>query len=1232
MILQRSWSVDPALRALFDSLSDAVLLLDRRGRISFANASALRLLRCKAGVSVADLSDALGPAAVQWLQQALLVSAAVGAAPAAHLRDGRRAQMAWQRLDALHFSLCVQPAAAATDSALVSATPGQPAALPAAAGEPLNLHWESPFPCTLQDADFRLIDVNQAYLDFTGYSRERLLGSDPIDLQPEEDRASHRALRQRLQEDFLRPDVPALLERRLLDVWGRERWFRAARHLLADAAGRAVYLVVMQDSTAEHIARERADRSALELDDWFVLSPVGMVLFDEAGLLVRTNPAFEALAGAVPVQMSEASDSLQQLLAWGPGGPGEAGLPSALLQPGSNPLVSQGWLPQAEGGMRRLRASLRCYRTPGGQRRFMAVVEDRSMEEERDLAQMQIGALMDTAGVGLATFAESSGWLRQRQVGVGGGAAGGGPQWPASGSANAALQSISREIVLPDSMPEYDRLQDALRHATRAEVRYAIRHPELGQRWLLTRVEPATLASGKRTTSVVTLDITEQQQSQRRSEQHLREMSTILESTAAGIAYLRGKRLVRCNRRFAAMLGLRGSAVAGRALDELFGRNAQAQRIAADTLQALAEGTLFETELEVPAAPGSGRAARWYALSVRRTGPRAEQIEAIAVLSDVTRLKTQQMELEILARDRELMFSLSGVGIAFLRDGRIQRANEALALLAGCAPHDLASLPLGLLFSSAAEYERHWQMEETALRDHGRWMGERQLRRFDGRLLWVQVTKRLVHEGDLSGGIIASYVNVHDRHRAEQAVALQAERTRAILDSVLVGIVTVGPRGIEWMNRSARRMFGGDLADFVNLPISTVATPEPSHPFRRTQYIDELVEGLAETFECRVKARDGREFWVVGNAVATGRESTGRQLTYALLDIERRRQAEARTLEVQASLQRIIEAAPMAITLRDARSLRILQANEAAARVAGMSIGEIIGRTPEEIFGPEVAAERRRDMQDALASSGVTQREYRFDVDGELRVWDARYLPLAAPGQPPDTLLLLATDVTEQRAAQDARFEAAIAQREMLVKEVHHRIKNNLQGVAGLLQQIAVRRPDVAPLMAEVAGQVQAIAQVYGLQVGMTGPLRAKSVVEAIAASVQRTFGRDIRFKVEGPLQHQWALPEIESIPIALTVNEVLTNAVKHCPAGDDGTVTCTLLCADAGVRIVIGNPGQLPEDFNLAHIPGGVSGLGLVRALLPRRSASFSLEQQGQRVVATVALSPPGVVRLEPV
>lgn len=1209
---------DPkALRLFLDVLSDAVLVLDRSARIYFANTAAQRLLEAEPGSALSDLRPLLGDTLIATITQVLTKGVPRIGAPKPELPetitlpDGRRFNVALSPLEGERWALRLAAEPGTTGQA--SAAPA--AAPPSMSSELVGLFWESPFPACLQDSEFRYLHVNQAYVDFTGFGVDQLIGRDPLELQPLEDRELHLAYRSQIGE-LSQPGQPArLMERRLIHADGRERWYRATWRTWVDEGGRTRYLSILQDSTAEHVARERADRTSRELDDWFDLSPVGMVLFDDQGLLVRTNPVFEALVGQVPVLMSEAEPGVQKLLCWPDGRPLES------LQPGSAPDEAQAWVMHSDGSLRRLRSAVRCYRTATLQLRYMAVVQDRSAEEERDLAQMQIGALMDTAGVGLATFQESSGWVQHSSAYVTEGA---------DAPASAALQSIRRDVVMPDSLPEFERLQRALRHAQRAEVRYAIRHPELGQRWLLTRVEPATLASGKRTTSVVTLDITEQHQAQQRSETLLHEMTTILESTTAGIAYLRGKVLVRCNSRFEALLGFHAGKGLGSGVQELFAAQPHAQMLVVDIESALERDTVFETEIAID-LPGQPR--QWCALTVRRAGPAGDASDAIAVLSDITRLKAQQIELEALARDRELMFSLSEVGIAFIRHNRVQRANAAMSQLTGYDASALGELPIDALFPSPAEHRRLREITQDSMRRDGSWKGERQLRRRDGSLIWVQVSARLVVEGDPDVGVIASYVNVDDRHRAQQAVGLQAERTRAILDSVLVGIVTVGPLGIEWMNRSARRMFGGDLADFINQSMSTVATPGAEHPFRQTQYLDELVEGQAETFECKVKARDGREFWVVGNAVVTGRESTGRQLTYALLDIERRRQAEARTAEAQASLQRVIEAAPLAITLYDAESLRILQVNQVAAHSAEQSTGQMVSRTPEEVYPPGVAEQRRRDMLQALAARDVTQRDYRVEAHGEARLWDARYLPLAAPGALPDQLLMVATDVTEQRAAQEARFEAAIAQREMLVKEVHHRIKNNLQGVAGLLQQIGARKPEMAASMAEVVGQVQAIAQVYGLQVGVTGPLRVKSVLEAITGSVQRTFGRPIRLTVEGPAPHLWALPEAESIPIALTLNELLTNAIKHSGAvGDPSAVHCTLVCGDAGIEIGVANRGQLPAGFSLARFPGGVSGLGLVRALLPRRSASLKIEQQGDEVVATIVLQPPGVTRLAPV
>jgi len=1166
-----------ALATLLDGVDDPLLLFDDLGRLSFCNRAAMRALGAEPGLGVAPLTAALGSESADWLRLRLRDVSEDAVPPLrSTLPDGRIATLTVWRI-ARDLALRVQ-----IEAAELEVPASLPAVEPGPTLEMLRMLWASPFPATLQDAQFRLVAVNDAYLDFTGRTREALIGSDPVLLQPLEDQAPQIESRRELPLLLAAQAVPRLSEQRLIDASGRERWSRASAYPVLAQDGLPLLLCVLQDSTAEHVARAQADRSLDELAQWFDLSPTGMLVFDEAGLIVRSNPAFEALVGQVPVLLADASAELQALLAW------QDGAPRPGLRPGAAPLETHVSLPLPDGRRQRLSARVRGFATDRGLHRFMAVVEDRSAEEERDLAQLEIGALMDTAGVGVATFDSRRGWLRPR------------PERRRVAAKSAGLQAIARDIVEPDSLPEYERLQQALRRGERTEVRYAVNHPELGRRWLLTRVEPGDAESGRRT--VVTVDVTEQESAQRQSQQLLRELTTILDGTTAGIAYLRGAMLVRCNRRFEAMLGLEAGAAAGATINELFGRFPQA-------LAALLAGQSFETELAL--APG------WYSLSVRRAEPAPAENEVVAVLTDISRLKSQQTELEALLRDRELMFSLSDVGIVYLRGGRIERANQAMAALTGYADSELAALDPAELAPERDTHQRQEQEELHLLRQQGRYHGERQLRRRDGSRLWVQVAQRLVDEADETAGRICSYVDVDERHRAREELLRQAGRTRAILDSVLVGIVTVGDGGIEWMNRSARRMFAGDLADFVGEPIATVATPEREHPLRRTDYLHTLAEGRAHTFECRLKARDGREFWVVGNAVLTGRGSTGPQITFALLDIERRRQAEVSIAQAQASLQRIIETAPLAIALFDAHSQRVLQVNQMAAAFFGRPVEQLLGTSLRDEFGP--------DLEAAAASNDVLRRELRLDAATGARLWDARFVPLPTSAGAREQVLLVASDVTEQRAEAQARFEAAIAQREMLVKEVHHRIKNNLQGVAGLLQQNAKRHPEVAAILTESVGQVQAIAQVYGLQVGAGGPLRVAGVMQAIALSVQRTFGRTVQVQVLGDAPTRLLLPEAESIPIALTINELLTNAVKHSTQGD---VHCQLACAGDELRVAIRNAGRLREGFNLAQVPGGVSGLGLVRALLPRHSAAFTLTQQGEEVLTEVVLRPPSVQR----
>ncbi|HNB44515.1 MAG TPA: PAS domain-containing protein, partial [Burkholderiaceae bacterium] len=304
---------DPLPRALFDSLAEPVLAFDGGARLQYANPVALRGLPIEPGMLLADLGRVFDASWVDWLRSSLAADAVL---PGPVVRGA--AAPVLSRLDARHWVLCLPLEA-----------PGAPRVAPLASrmipvlelgdGPLRELHallWASPFPVALQDESFRLIDVNQAFAELSGRPREQLVGTDPIELLPEEDRAE--ALRERasLQRGPRDPHLPALIEQRLLDAQGQLRWVRSSRYLALTQDQRRLLMVVMQDTTVEHAAREQAERYSRELDQWFDLSPLGMALFDEGGLVLRANQAFEALVGATLVDLRDAAAAVQTLLQW----------------------------------------------------------------------------------------------------------------------------------------------------------------------------------------------------------------------------------------------------------------------------------------------------------------------------------------------------------------------------------------------------------------------------------------------------------------------------------------------------------------------------------------------------------------------------------------------------------------------------------------------------------------------------------------------------------------------------------------------------------------------------------------------------------------------------------------------------------------------------------------------------------------------------------------------------
>ena len=280
------------LTALLDGVDELLLLLDARQRVSLCNRAAQRLLGCEPGQAPDAAFAQLDPAS----RQALLAA----------LRAGQPSQRLALRIDGQALPLSATLARAAGTGWTLRAplsppSPALPRLAPGATTELVHLLWDSPQPLLVQDASFVVVGANRALCEALGLPPDQLLGRDPIgllslDLQAEE---------QQLREDLLAAlaagrQPPFQVERRVADAQGRERWFRHAPRWVSADDGAPLMLAILQDVTLEHQARHQAERSGHELDQWFDLSPIGMLVYDASGLVVRSNSAFEALVGRAP--------------------------------------------------------------------------------------------------------------------------------------------------------------------------------------------------------------------------------------------------------------------------------------------------------------------------------------------------------------------------------------------------------------------------------------------------------------------------------------------------------------------------------------------------------------------------------------------------------------------------------------------------------------------------------------------------------------------------------------------------------------------------------------------------------------------------------------------------------------------------------------------------------------------------------------------------------------------
>jgi two-component sensor histidine kinase len=272
------------------------------------------------------------------------------------------------------------------------------------------------------------------------------------------------------------------------------------------------------------------------------------------------------------------------------------------------------------------------------------------------------------------------------------------------------------------------------------------------------------------------------------------------------------------------------------------------------------------------------------------------------------------------------------------------------------------------------------------------------------------------------------------------------------------------------------------------------------------------------------------------------------------------------------------------------------------ANLLGESFAEAVGALARDPFK---AADLAEMMAHALRGVHPISRE----IDGGGAIVRFRAIPLYPRGDSLGALVLL-QDVTELR-----RRDRQLLSKDATIREIHHRVKNNLQTVAALLrlQSRRVANPEARVALEESMRRVSSIALVHEtLSSAIDEEVAFDEVVDRLLAMLADVTGAGGRVQVRRTGSFGELSAELAT-PLVMTLTELVGNAVEHgFPDGKAGSVTVTGQRARGVLTVQVTDDGAgLPDTFSLDRTDR--LGLQIVRTLVDAElGAALDISRRG--------------------
>ena len=464
-----------------------------------------------------------------------------------------------------------------------------------------------------------------------------------------------------------------------------------------------------------------------------------------------------------------------------------------------------------------------------------------------------------------------------------------------------------------------------------------------------------------------------------------------------------------------------------------------------------------------------------------------------------------------------------------------------------------------------------------------------------------------------------------------------AERTAEV--QLLAGAIKHSLNGVSIVDRRGYIAYANDayaLQFGYERPEEVVGEPVELHctqPEQAQRVYEELHAWGACRTELTARRRDGSPFEVLVDAYLARDEGGHEVYVGTTMDITERKRAEQALRLGEERLRLALEAAHMGAYDHDPATGEVQRIGTlyTSLGLAPRGRGE---ETIERVHPEDRAMLLSRMAGVSPAQPGYTA-EYRIHTAAGHWAWIADHAQ-ASFSDAGELLRQIGInmDITARREA-EAVLKAALAEKEVLLQEVHHRVKNNLQVVSSLLQlqRRQLRDPAIEAVFSETEHRVRAMALVHQrlYQQSTLSALNFADYLRTLADQLIRSFGAERRVRPAFELQ-PLSLPVNTAIPLGLIVTELITNTLKYAYGpGGEGVLGLVLRPQEAepaaprGVVLEVHDSGPgLPPGFD----PAVATSLGMRLVTLLSRQLDSLVEigpGPGTHWRVTVPLEAPG-------